>query len=111
MVDLEIPLLLALPSLSMLNCQIDFGKKRLVSPDGRFTELYVTGRNHLTFTWSHSVIKSKEAVLVCVQDAWEGRSAVDHKLSRFAKDHPEDGTKIESFHENLIAKQGRLECY
>ena len=67
-VDLEIPLLLALPSLSMLHCQLDFGKKRLIFPDGRFTELYITDRNHLTFTWNPSVIKSKEAVLICMQD-------------------------------------------
>ena len=73
-VDLDIPLLLALPSLAKLHCAIDFRKNRLNSPDQSFAKLHVADRNRLTFVWTPRIQKNKEAAIICVQEesGWDG---------------------------------------
>ena len=39
---------------------------------------------------------------------WEGWLAVNHTLSSYAKDHPDDGKKVESFQENLTTKSDKI---
>ena len=65
-VDLDIPLLLALPSLAKLNCSIDFGRDQLTFSDNSFTKLHVTDRNHLTFACAPCANPEKGADVVCV---------------------------------------------
>ena len=42
---------------------------------------------------------------------WGGWLAANHTLKSYAKYHPDDGTKFESFQENLVAKVKKLECF